>query len=337
MSSTEIESSASKRRLSPWQRGINLQARYPIIQVLALIAVYAYGAATLQGLSSWQAIRSILLLASFAGLAAMGQTMLIIMGGFDMSVPGFISVGSITAVMLVPQWGIPFWVGILGALVFAAAIGAMAGWLCHRLDIHPLIITLATGAIATGAMQVAGGGRLAGGAPEWLVNSMSPRATTFGLEIPPLVLVWVLVAIVVTIFLYRTVAGRHILATGANTRAADHSLVRTRRVWTMCFAFSAMMSVVIGVLLAGFAGSVDPTLGNPYLFQGVAAVIVGGTIFGGPGDYARTCLGALFLTVVSTVLVGHGASPADTQILYGSIILIAVALYGRSRRLRDRV
>jgi ribose transport system permease protein len=90
-------------------------------------------------------------------------------------------------------------------------------------------------------------------------------------------------------------------------------------------------------VIAGFAGSVDSALGDPYLFQSVVAVIVGGTVFGGPGDYTRTCIGALFLTVLTTVLVGHGASPADEEIIYGVIILAAVAVYGRQRRLRDRM
>ena len=79
------------------------------------------------------------------------------------------------------------------------------------------------------------------------------------------------------------------------------------------------------------------TIGDPYLFQSVVAVIVGGTVFGGPGDYTRTAIGALFLTVLVTVLIGHGASPAVQEIVYGGIILVAVAIYGRERRLRDRV
>lgn len=334
---TEVEVPVPERRSSLWRRAVGLQSRFPIIQVLALGAVYVYGAVTLQGLTTWPAIRSILVLASLAGLAAMGQTMLIIMGGFDMSVPGFMLVGSITAVTLVPQYGIPFWLGILAALAFAAVVGALAGYICHRLNIQPLIITLATGAIAMGVVQVQTGGRMAGGAPTWLIDTMSPAASTGGIGIPPLIIMWVVAAIVLGVFLHRTVAGRKVLATGANTRAADYCLVRTRRVWTLAFAFSAMVSVLVGVLVAGFAGSVDPNLGGPYLFQGVAAVIVGGTIFGGPGDYSRTCVGALFLTMLTTVLTGHGASAADQQILYGSVILVAVAMYGRSRRLRDRI
>jgi ribose transport system permease protein len=145
------------------------------------------------------------------------------------------------------------------------------------------------------------------------------------------------VAALFAVFLHRTVTGRRLFATGANLRAAEYALVSTRRVWMATFAFSAIASALVGVLIAGYAGSVDGALGDPYLFQSVVAVIVGGTVFGGPGDYTRTCVGALFLTVLTTVLVGHGASAAAEQIIYGAIILLAIAIYGRQRRLRDRL
>jgi ribose transport system permease protein len=138
-------------------------------------------------------------------------------------------------------------------------------------------------------------------------------------------------------FLHRTTPGRRLLGTGANPRAAEYSLVNTRRLWTYAFAFSAIASALVGVLVAGFTGSVDASIGDPYLFQSVVAVIVGGTVFGGPGDYTRTVVGALFVTVLTVVLVGHGASPATEQIVYGLAILLAVTTYGRRRRLRDQI
>ncbi len=140
-----------------------------------------------------------------------------------------------------------------------------------------------------------------------------------------------------TIMLHRTVAGRHVLATGANQRAANYTLINTRRVWTVTFAFSACVSVFLGLAVAGFGGSITTSSGSPYMFQSVIVVILGGTIFGGPGDYARTVVGALFYTVVSVVLVGHGATEADQQIIFGIALLAIVFLYGRERRIRDRV
>src|SRR5439155_771052 len=83
-------------------------------------------------------------------------------------------------------------------------------------------------------------------------------------------------------------------------------LVSTRRVWTATFAFSSIASALVGLLIGGFAGTSSDGLRDPYLFQSVVAVIVGGTVFGGPGDYTRTCVVALFLTVLTSVPVGHG-------------------------------
>ncbi len=103
------------------------------------------------------------------------------------------------------------------------------------------------------------------------------------------------------------------------------------------FALSAVLSALVGVLLAGFSGA-DQSIGDPYLFQGLTAVIVGGTtIMGARGDYTHTVLGALVLTVLTTILVGRGYDTADQQIIFGVLILIVVAGYGRDRRLRDRV
>jgi len=114
--------------------------------------------------------------------------------------------------------------------------------------------------------------------------------------------------------------------------------VNTRRVWTGAFALSAACAGVVGVLLAGFSGSADATVGTQYLFTSLAAVIVGGTsITGAHGDYWRTVVGALIITVLTTLLLGHGYSVGDQQIAFGLAILLVVAGYGRDVRLRDRV
>jgi ribose transport system permease protein len=155
--------------------------------------------------------------------------------------------------------------------------------------------------------------------------------------VPPLVVVWAVVAVVYAVFVHRTTVGRRVLATGANPRAAENSLIKTRRYWTIAFAFSGVVSALVGMLVAGFAGTVDVKAGDPYLFQSVVTVIVGGTVFGGPGDYSRTVIGTLFLTVLTTVLVGHGADQADQNILYGAILIFTVSFYYRTRRIRDQV
>ena len=338
---TALEASAAtdgaERISTPRMRLAALQARFPIIQVLALVAVFAYGDLTLPGLGSWTSIRSILVLAALVGLASGGQTLLILMGGFDLGVSGFIVAGALTVTALNLDYHISFGVALLFAVIGAGVLGGIAGYVCHRFRINPLVVTLAMGTIAVGIVEVQNGGLADGNAPPWLATLAEPATKTFGLSIPPTIAIWVAVLVVFAIFLHRTKLGRHLFATGANSRAADYALINTRRVWTATFAFSAIASALVGVLIGGFAGTVDSTLGDPYLFQSVVSVIVGGTIFGGPGDYTRTCIGALFLTVLTTVLVGHGASAAAEEIIYGVIILAAITVYGRQRRLRDRL
>ena len=313
------------------------QARFPIFQLVALVVVFIYGAISLPGLGSWTSVRSILVLAALVGLASGGQTMLILIGGFDLGVSGFIVAGALTVTALRADYHLSFGIALLLALVGSGVLGGMAGYICHRFAINPLVVTLAMGTLAVGIVAVQNGGLVNGNASQTMTTLAEPATRTFGLPVPPAVVLWAVVLVVFAILLHRTIIGRNLFATGANSRAADHSLVNTRRVWTATFAFSAIASALVGVLIGGFAGTIDSALGDPYLFQSVVAVIVGGTVFGGPGDYTRTCVGALFLTVLTTVLIGHGVSPASEEIIYGVIILVAIAVYGRQRRLRDRL
>jgi ribose transport system permease protein len=337
VSAVSVDRASPGTARSTWLRLVSLQARFPILQTVLLIAVFAYGAINL-GFWNWTSVKQILVLASLAGLASVGQTLLILMGGFDLSVAGFIVSGALVVSVLADKWSVSYGVAILIGVAVAGFLGGLAGQICHRFQIQPLIVTLAMGTIALGLVQVQTEGSFSGTAPEWLIRLASPRTETFGvIDIPPLVVIWAVVAVLMAVYVHRTTAGRRVLATGANPRAAEYSLISTRRVWTLAFAFSGIASVLVGVLVGGFAGSVDSGVGDPYLFQSVVAVIVGGTVFGGPGDYSRTVVGALFLTVVSVVLVGEGAIPADQNMIYGVAILLAVALYGRERRLRDRV
>ena len=320
-----------------WGMLVKVQTRFPVAQVVALIVVFIYGAISLPGLGSWTAIRSILVLAALVGLASGGQTLLILIGGFDLGVSGFIVAGALTVTALRSAYHLSFGVSLLLAIVGAGLLGGAAGYICHRFAINPLVVTLAMGTLAIGIVAVLNGGLVNGNSPQWLSDLAEPATRTFGLSVPPSIVIWAVVLVLFAILLHRTRLGRSLLATGANSRAADYALVSTRRVWTATFAFSAIASALVGLLIGGFAGTISDGLGDPYLFQSVVSVIVGGTVFGGPGDYTRTCVGALFLTVLTTVLVGHGASPAVEEIVYGLIILAAIAVYGRQRRLRDRL
>ncbi|MEU1183607.1 ABC transporter permease [Streptomyces sp. NPDC005820] len=319
------------------QRLLALQRRFPLVQLLLIVGVLGWGAAALPGLLEPSSLRSVLVLCALTGLASIGQTLVVLIRGIDLSLAGFIVAGAVTVTQFGDVPGIPLPVMLVLAVVCGAAAGGLVGYLCHRFGIHPIIVTLAAGSIAVGATAVLSGGGTGSAAPGWVTRLSAPMASTFGIPVPPVVVIWVLAVAVVSVLLHRTRHGRRLLATGASPVAAHLALIRTRRVWVTVYALSAALAVLAGVVLAGFAGNVDNRLGNPYLFQSIAAVVLGGTAFGGPGSYTRTTVGVLLLTAVSTVLVGLGFQEADQQILNGLVILAAMAVYGRERRLRDQV
>jgi len=314
-----------------------LQRRLPLLQAVALVVLFEYGVFTVTDFMTGQSIKAMLVAAAFLGLAGAGQTLVILIGGIDFSIPAFVAGGAIGISELTGAHGWAFAPALALILVVAFTLGAANGYISHRFRVQSLVVTLSMASIVTGGLLVWTHAQPTGTAPDSLSRLTSVTGTTFGVGIPPLVALWAVVAIVLGVVLRRTVVGRKLYATGANPVAAELALVRTRRVWTGTFALSGVLAAILGVLLAGYTGSGNITVGDPYLFQGLAAVIVGGTAFGARGDYWRTALGALILTVLSTIMVGHGYGLADQQIIFGVLILIVVASYGREPRLRDRL
>jgi ribose transport system permease protein len=310
----------------------------PLAQVGVLVAMFAFGALTLDGFSSLLSVKSMLLLASFLGLTALGQTVLVLMGHLDLSVPGFIGFGNVLTAILFGQDHWSFLATVLVIIAGSMLMGSISGLICHFLKVQSIVVTLGMNFVMLGIIGVLAENGITGSGPAWLTRFATVSSTTFGIGIPPLVVFWIVVAVAAAIVLRRTVAGRRIYLTGSNPRAAELALVRTGRLVVAGFVLSAVSAAVTGILLMGFSGSGNVDIGTPYLFTSLTAVIVGGTsIVGARGDYWRTVIGAIMLTVVNTVLLAKGYSNAEQQILFGMILLVAVLAYGREPRLRDRV
>lgn len=309
----------------------------PLLQIAVLLAVIVWAVVRMPAIVSPVGASSVLVLASLLGLAAVGQTLVVLLGGLDLAVPGYIVVGAFAATTLTTGHGWPLPVALLFAAVVAGGAGAFVGYVSQRFNVPSLVITLGMSSVLSGAVIFATAGNYADAPPEGLRSLTGVTSTTFGIPVPPIVVLWVVVIAFMMLFLTRTTTGRRLYATGSNPRAAHLSRVNARRVWVGVFAANGVLSAAAGVFIAAFASGSSATLGEPYLFEGLAAVIVGGTTFGSVrGSYSRTAIGALLLTVLSIILVGEGLAEGESLVLYGLIILIALAIYGRDRRLRDR-
>ena len=316
----------------------------PILIGLALLAVLCIaGGVFIDGFWSTRNLRSILLLASFLGLAAIGQTMVALLGGLDLSIPYVIGSANILLPALLLT-GMPSWLAVVVVVLLGLLVGLLTGILSYRLQGQALIVSLGVGFAVVGGTQIytSVGSKFSGTVyaqiPEWLRNLSAFNGTTFGIELPPVVLIWAVVSIVIVWLFSNTWFGRGIYALGGSRTAASRLRISEFKSWIAVYGISGAMSALTGALLLGFSGGGFVGVGDPYLFTTVAAVVIGGTsLLGGTGGYGSTIVGVLVLTVMGSLLVGLGLSPAAQQAVIGLLILPMVAIYVRAPHIRNQI
>ena len=314
-----------------------------LMGLAVLIGLFIMGSLIVDGFISTLNLKSMLLFASFLGLACIGQTLVVLLGGLDLSVSFVIGAANIGLMYLI-NLGIPPWICIIAVLLLGIGVGLINGLLSFRLQGQALILTLGVGFIITGLVQALTtigsdfGGSVFGVVPKWLSNIAATNGTIFGISIPPIVVIWVILAIVLIVALKNTTWGRNLYAVGGNRTTAARLSISERTYWVGVFTIGGFVSALTGVLLLGWSGGGFVGVGGPYLFQTIAAVVVGGTsLLGGKGGYGFTVIGVLVLQVLSSFLVGIGLSYEGQQFVFGLLILPMVALYARSPHIRTQI
>ena len=313
------------------------------IGLMVLIGLFTIGAMNIEGFASAVNIKSILLFAAFLGLACVGQTLVSLLGGLDLSIPFVIGSANVGLLYMI-SLGVPPWLAVILILLLGAIIGAINGILSFRLQGQALILTLGTGFAISGGTQIitsigtAYGGNVFGTVPKWLSNLSAMNGVTFGLPFPPVIAIWALVAIVLIVGMRNTVYGRYLYALGVNRTSARRISISERVYWVAMYSLSGLFSALTGALLLGWSGGGFIGVGDPYLFMTLAAVVVGGTsLLGGVGGYGFTVIGVLVLQVLTSFLVGIGLNFEWQQFIFGILILPMVALYARSPHIRTQI
>jgi len=308
-----------------------------LIELLAVLLIFGLGSLTIHGFFSWQTVVATLVIGSFLGIAAGGQTIVIILGAIDLSIPSIMS----AAVTLGGFWtghGWPFYAIVTFLVGEAIIIGCINALVSKKLNIQPMITTLATGAIVRGITSAISHGYVEANVPIWVGKLSALNGHMGPIPLPPIVGIWALYTIIILLLLFRTTWGRRLYASGVNDRAAQLALVNTTWVWVSAFVLSSVTAVLAGILLAGFAGSGYADTGAQYLFLTVGAVVLGGTAtIGGRGGYGQTVFGALIMTLIGTITIGFGLNSAAQQIVLGIIIVGLMALYGKTQNIRLRM
>jgi ribose transport system permease protein len=313
------------------------------IGLTVLVALLVVGSLKVDGFVSAENIKSMLLFASFLGLACVGQTLVALLGGLDLSIPFVIGAANVGLLFLIGL-GVPSWLAVILILLAGVAVGLLSGFLSFWLQGQALILTLGIGFAVSGVTQILTSigtrysGNVFGSVPAWLTNIAAMNGTTFGLDFPPVILIWVVVAIVLILGMKNVVYGRYIYALGGNRTSAQRLSISERRYWVGAYTISGGMSALTGALLLGWSGGGFIGVGQPYLFMTLAAVVVGGTsLLGGVGGYGFTVIGVLVLQLLTSFLVGVGLSYQSQQFIFGLLIVPMVALYARSPHIRTQV
>lgn len=254
------------------------------------------------------------------------QMLTMLTAGIDLSAAVVATVSAFVVASVTPIYG-PV-AGVTIALGAAVLVGLVNGFGVGVARVHPLIMTLGTGLIATGCLQVYQRFVINTGSDipdflEWLGTGR-----TAGL--PNGLFLFVPFAVIILLGLRFTGFGRLLFAIGSNEHATKLSGVRSWQVFMALYALVGLIAGITGLLYVGMIRAPSLSLANPLLLPSAAAAVIGGTsIFGGRGSYAGAIVGALILTVLGTLLTLLQMPQGARVALFGLIILGVTALYVR--------
>jgi len=206
------------------------------------------------------------------------------------------------------------------------------------LHVHSLITSFGMSLVVSGIALEWSNGAVNGAVPGWLTSSVSAIGHTGPIPIPAIIIVWAVAAVLAVAFLRLTRAGRETYALGANPVAARLAIVRSTWTLVVAFSISALCAAMVGVFFAGYSGIPDPTVGVPYFFLTITAVLIGGTsLLGGRGGYQRTVMGALIVAELTTLLVGVGFSASFQELALGILVIALTSTYGRELKVAAKI
>lgn len=324
-SGVEVDARSPLLTASGWRRLFRDRPLIPLIGLLAVLIglIWVVQPDTINPGWVGFTIRAAIPLAILAAC----QTLTFLTGGIDLSVGAVASMSGFVVATLVGPQGVV--VALLVALLIAALAGFLTGVGVGVFKVHPLIMTLGMSLVVLGLANVwqLVMVQTGSGVPDvlrWLGSG------TFLTVLPNSLLVFVPLAIAVLLLLRRTGYGRLLYAIGDNPVAARLSGARAWQVLIVLYMVSAMLAALAGFLYSGLSNVASVTLVDSAVLPSVAAAVIGGTsIMGGRGGYGGTLVGALILTVLTSLLSILGLPEAVRQVLFGSIIVAVAAAYTR--------
>jgi ribose transport system permease protein len=268
---------------------------------------------------------------SMMGIVAAGMTMVLLIGGIDLSVASTVALTGVVAGSLIYYEGANPGLAIVIGLAAAAVVGLINGTLVTLIGIPSLITTLGMLTVIRGLAFILTGGYPVFGFP----SSVRFFGEGYVLGVPFPVILMILVFVLVWILLYRTYIGRHLYALGGNYEATRLSGINTKKLQLIVFTMSGFLSGIAGIVLMGRLNSGQPNAVQGFELDVITAVVLGGvSISGGQGKLIGVLFGVLIMGVLSNGLILMNISEFYQMVVKGLVLLIAVGIdriYSRHR------
>ncbi|HEY1885704.1 MAG TPA: ABC transporter permease, partial [Roseiarcus sp.] len=265
------------------------------------------------------------------GIVGVGQTLVILTAGIDLSIGVIMVISSVVMGRLAVYGGIPTFIAFPIGILVGAVFGYLNGVLITRLKMPPFIVTLGTlsiiGALNTYYSQSETIGMQDIEEKAWFLQIMGNQISIGGARIMWGTFLMLAVAAVVWYVLNRTAYGRHIYATGDDPEAARLAGINTDRILLSVYVFAGLIAAIAGWALIGRVGAISPTAGENANLDSITAVVIGGTsLFGGRGSIIGTLVGALIVGVFRSAVSLAGLDVLWQEFAIGVLIIVAVAL-----------
>jgi ribose transport system permease protein len=276
-------------------------------------------------------LMSVLLATAVNGVLAVASTFIIITGGIDLSVGTAMTFTAVISGVFITMWHLPMWTGILMAPVTGMVCGLFSGTFVTKLKIPPFIATLGMMMVTKGLSMV-----ISGTKPIYFTDTPAYSNISLGsvvgaaipkLPMPNAVLLLLLLAVLASLVLNKTLLGRYTFALGSNEEAVRLSGVNVDRWKIAVYAFSGILVGMAGLLISSRLNSAQPALGQGYELDAIAAVVIGGTsLSGGEGTILGTIIGAFIISTLTNGLRILSVPQEWQTVVTGVIIIIAVYL-----------
>jgi ribose/xylose/arabinose/galactoside ABC-type transport system permease subunit len=283
------------------------------------------------GFRSPNNLQNVLTNAAPLGVVVLGQCLVILVRGFDLSVASVMATAAVIATSFdeTTNWSV---VPILAvSLLMALVVGSVNGYLVTQRKVSPFLATLAMMIVLQGLRFAWTKGAASGRVPE-LIRVVGSQAV-YGIPINLLLLL--VLALIVGVALQRTIFGRKVYMVGGNPRAAELIGINVERVTFSCYVLSSAFAAIGGLVLVGYVGSVDNWVGRGYELNSIIATVMGGvSLAGGRGTVFGALVGAFVLTEIFNIALLLGFPVQFQWVVKGVIILLAVAVYLVGQRSR---